>query len=753
MNSTPEKDEPFVVGLTMAGAVSAGAYTAGVLDYLFRAIDRHNASVAEPEAPDHDPRPRHRVVVKVMSGASAGGVCAGLALAGLIDRQQPGTRRLRPPEEKSFAGEAGAVAYDVTLPPLHRVWVEDIDLFSDQSTGLLGRQDLDNEKRVTALLNGAHLDDAANAALRNVTWGESGAAGVHPGQPYDFLASGLDLFLTTTNLMGVPYAVSFQGDTPAEGLGHRHRMAQHSTVRHFRVDALGAREVTSHWLESWHDAGIGLALPDQPGGIVPFVEATGEDGANAAAWQALKTSALATGAFPAGLPSRLVAARAEDFGQIGDADSATGGAMPIDVDPGKVALARPDLDKLVSTDPVNYVAVDGGVANNEPFEYARFTIRKFDRRKKELVRNPRGAVEADRAVIMIDPFPEGPVFEDLTAEQASETLGLVRSVMGLLPALINQARFKPGELINAADRDIHSRFLIRPSRPRHLREFSDADAGAMAADQMLYGQAAIASGAFGGFSGFFDHSFRVHDFLLGQENCKRFLEDEFRLAVKNEILRLPEAHPRRQGHEKCPIIFLDAPGGADEGPALAHRPVTVPAWPRLGPGRLSRLLRQAQERLKLVAQRLIMVGAPDWYILIGARLLWDVPWLNFGLKPIAATAMKKIVLSGFVERRQLSGYDIFDDARFDDLRRILVTIIKSGGRPRTFSELYDETFPPDRKTAPPPRMTRTELRDHVDEELVGRGLIWRSHKLLGEHRYRHPDFPINLVTRLKSHLF
>ena len=34
-----QKSEPFKIGLCMAGAVSAGAYTAGVMDYLIEALD------------------------------------------------------------------------------------------------------------------------------------------------------------------------------------------------------------------------------------------------------------------------------------------------------------------------------------------------------------------------------------------------------------------------------------------------------------------------------------------------------------------------------------------------------------------------------------------------------------------------------------------------------------------------------------------------------------------------------------------
>lgn len=35
----PETNHPFKIGLCMAGAVSAGTYTAGAIDYLIEALD------------------------------------------------------------------------------------------------------------------------------------------------------------------------------------------------------------------------------------------------------------------------------------------------------------------------------------------------------------------------------------------------------------------------------------------------------------------------------------------------------------------------------------------------------------------------------------------------------------------------------------------------------------------------------------------------------------------------------------------
>ena len=60
----PEKT--FHLGLCMAGSVSAGAYTAGVMDYLFEALNNWYAKKdkGDPGIPDHD------VLIDVFGGSS-----------------------------------------------------------------------------------------------------------------------------------------------------------------------------------------------------------------------------------------------------------------------------------------------------------------------------------------------------------------------------------------------------------------------------------------------------------------------------------------------------------------------------------------------------------------------------------------------------------------------------------------------------------------------------------------------------------
>src|ERR1035441_10177109 len=64
----------FKIGINMAGAISAGAFTAGVLDFLTEALDEWYKARARAERV-----PLHDVSIEVISGASAGGMCAAIS--------------------------------------------------------------------------------------------------------------------------------------------------------------------------------------------------------------------------------------------------------------------------------------------------------------------------------------------------------------------------------------------------------------------------------------------------------------------------------------------------------------------------------------------------------------------------------------------------------------------------------------------------------------------------------------------------
>lgn len=105
-NSAAAQPHPtFEIGLVMAGAISAGAYTAGVFDFLIQALDEWEAEKdfarKNPDSERAKRCPMHNVKLRVMAGSSAGGMTAGLA-AGLLGMQfqsvstQPVDEKLNP---------------------------------------------------------------------------------------------------------------------------------------------------------------------------------------------------------------------------------------------------------------------------------------------------------------------------------------------------------------------------------------------------------------------------------------------------------------------------------------------------------------------------------------------------------------------------------------------------------------------------------------------------------------------------------
>jgi Resolvase, N terminal domain len=71
----PPEGGYFEIGLVLGGTVSAGAYTAGALDFLLQALEAWHRS-----------GPPHQVRIPIVAGASGGGVCA--TILGLLSRRK-----------------------------------------------------------------------------------------------------------------------------------------------------------------------------------------------------------------------------------------------------------------------------------------------------------------------------------------------------------------------------------------------------------------------------------------------------------------------------------------------------------------------------------------------------------------------------------------------------------------------------------------------------------------------------------------
>jgi len=173
-------NEPFRICLTMAGAVSAGAYTAGVIDYFLETLRLWEAEKAkgDPGIPDHE------VKLEVISGASAGGIVGSLMLMSILEHNN----------EK-----------------LKGAWVGMADdEESDTLSKMLDHRNIsDDDATVRSLLNTTPLELIANQFLNTENINAKG----YPS----YVSENLDLVLTVSNLRGLQFRIGFKGTNDKSG--------------------------------------------------------------------------------------------------------------------------------------------------------------------------------------------------------------------------------------------------------------------------------------------------------------------------------------------------------------------------------------------------------------------------------------------------------------------------------------------------------------------------------------------------------
>ncbi|MBN1880240.1 patatin-like phospholipase family protein [bacterium] len=547
---TATQSGTFEIGLVMAGAISAGAYTAGVISFLLEALDAWYR-----EKDNGNPSvPQHNVNIRVISGTSAGGMTAGILAMSLF-------RDFQMVRNPSVAGPTGN--------PLFEAWVNLAEI-----EGFLGKNDR-YENQLVSILDSSLLDAIADKVFRMDL----------PYLERPYIDPELHLILCMTNLRGIPYTLPFIDDV---SLGHQ--MTMHADFLHFLL--------------------TGRPSPNHPDDefcyrLNPSNSADDE-------WDRLRRGCLASGAFPLGLAPRKMAVAIEKYND------------PLRMIPSSTRSARhrgkhhekPDVSNPSPIQPswwpplsghpnkYSFWASDGGLINNEPFELAHRILARGDTHLE------RHAGKADRMVIMIDPFAGWSIdaFQDDTATRPS----FIATAVKILGALRSQARFKADELALALDPKVNSRFMIAPKRSLN--------------NQIVISDRAIASGSLGGFGGFLDRPFRVHDYLLGRRNCQKFLKDRLVLEVtKSEFSpgfgsSYPEADARkwiRQSPDgNRPVIpIIPLVGDMDKDPGR-------PDWPELSPDRFDCISERIRPRLDFVAGRLL--DPVRFYYRIPLKLAW---WL------------------------------------------------------------------------------------------------------------------------------
>jgi hypothetical protein len=504
----------FELGLTLGGTVSAGAYTAGVLDFLVEALDSWTALRDQgAEVPDH------KTIIRFLAGTSGGGVCSAI-FARAMNYIFPPVSQATPPDTAA-------------QNPFYDIWVNRLDLKAMLTTG-----DLDAPgATITSLLNSQPLDALATAVV-NYT-----ATPLLPPRPW--LANPLRLFLTLTNLNGMPYSLEFGSMKLPNGnsANLQQDYVAHADYARFAFIYPGGTLGPA--------GGPGAARPDE------FV--LGFDTArqpNPLAWSDFGQYALGTAAYPIGFtPRRLTRPITQYKYRLNDEPAPVPPAAP--GQPPHYYPLIPDWAAIQLwnapagggiPDAVTFSYVDGGVCDNEPIELVRTALAGISGT------NPRDGLDSNRAVLLIDPFAGN------TAMIAPLPRDVLSSVTALISTFTQQIRYDTRDVMLAANPDIFSRFMISAQRGNKV------------------GDDALATAPLGAFIGFACSDFRRHDYLLGRQNCQNYLRSFLVLPKANPLFATWRDKPFASAYEvtdETNAVFL--PIIPLTGDTLVTEP--LPTWP------------------------------------------------------------------------------------------------------------------------------------------------------------------------------
>lgn len=241
-------DPEFEIGLVMAGAISAGAYSAGVVDFFIEALDSYYKARTRPDwtGPTHDVR------IPIVAGASAGGMTAAITALHAFHDLMPAQPQSPPPPKPANR--------------LYSSWVTDISIERLLETGDLKNPKANVASALCSVVLGEIVDRAfeIQGAVRERPWVGRGAD------------HSLRVRFTLTNMRGVPYSFKV-----------------------FGADSLERFGMTNHG--DYLDFSIGMPGSVASGALALDVRDTGKP-----AWDLFKIGALATGAFPIGLAARRI---------------------------------------------------------------------------------------------------------------------------------------------------------------------------------------------------------------------------------------------------------------------------------------------------------------------------------------------------------------------------------------------------------------------------------------------------------------
>ncbi len=306
-----DNEKTFKLCLTMAGAVSAGAYTAGVLDYLLETLElweeaKKTNRVRGINHPNYDHSvPMHQVEIDVISGSSAGGICGSLAFLALSDK------KFKSCNQDNISGKDNI---------FYKSWVDMGDTPESTTVDkLLNGSDLKEYKEVRSLLNSEVIDALANEAICKREEKKRPA----------YASESLDVILTTTNLRGINFLIDFDGNGNDSSKGTV--ITNHGGFFRYKIK------------NDRFEPGI----PSNDSQLYYLLDLQKDSHL-----QYLKEATLSTAAFPIGLMARNMTISSEYIKRYPQyLFNKAHGIQPL--------LPEGDL--------YTFTSVDGGVINNEPY--------------------------------------------------------------------------------------------------------------------------------------------------------------------------------------------------------------------------------------------------------------------------------------------------------------------------------------------------------------------------------------------------
>jgi hypothetical protein len=438
--------------------------------------------------------------------------------------------------------------------PFWRAWVGTLDI-----AAMLDASGLSSPGSVPASLLSGEAVEAAGELIR--AWPGDRTL---PPRRRGWLADPFRVLLALTNLRGVPFQIEFGRD----GNG---------------------RERSSHYLDHADHALFAFAAGVGSDAVLSGLRGDEHLVRDAAGWERFAEFAMAAAAFPGGFPARRLSRPTADYDWRGDVlPGGEGGESSSSM--ARFRLRRPAweaLDPPVRRDlPFAFDGVDGVAVDNRTIELVRTALSGLGGT------NPRDPKEAHTTVLLLDPLAAVPRCDPPPAGRCD----LFGVLGGLAAAWTDRGRISAADLLLVLEPSVFSRFLLtarreRDGKPRH-------------------GAAALATAGMGGFMGFLHRELRIHDYMMGRENCRYFLMHEFVLHEDNPVFRGFASRQPAAAEEYRPRP--GQPGWLPIVPVAEHLrvPRLLPDWPRraLDPGSLAG---PVEERFVLLLRRLLDHGGLD----------------------------------------------------------------------------------------------------------------------------------------------